>query len=137
MIEKITFSEARTRLNSREGLVLLGCGGALTEWTNGVTKTLKEEGIAASADPEQEFGDCYELTTSGGRTDLLLLFKEEGSTLNMGKMAMWRLRFGDASWWSDYIVNYAGQHGFQEPDEENEEEHDAEAEFEARREAYD
>ena len=27
---------------------------------------------------------------------------------------MWRLRFGDASWLSDYIVNYASHHGVEE-----------------------
>jgi len=49
------------------------------------------------------------LKTSGGRTDLVLMFNN-GDALNVGKLAMWRLRYGDASWVSDYIVNYAKQH---------------------------
>jgi hypothetical protein len=27
----------------------------------------------------------------------------------MGKMAMWRIKFGDCSWLSDYIHNYKNQ----------------------------
>jgi hypothetical protein len=38
-----------------------------------------------------------------------MLFNKNGKH-NIGKMAMWRLRFGDCSWVSDYIINYASQH---------------------------
>jgi hypothetical protein len=115
----IGFGEARGKFSEGEGLVLLGTGGDIQEWITGVTKLLKEEKIAGSDDPEEVWAGAYVLTTTGGRTDLLLLFKEQ-SGLNMGKMAMWRLRFGDASWWSDYTVNYAPQHGFPGHDESNE-----------------
>ncbi|CAM6053497.1 unnamed protein product [Sphagnum tenellum] len=50
------------------------------------------------------------LTTTGGRTDVVLEFPTEMETINMGKMAIWRLSFGNASWISDYIVNYRDQH---------------------------
>jgi hypothetical protein len=42
----------------------------------------------------------------------------------MGKLAIWRLAFGNCSWISDYLVNYADQHGysceFDEDDEDDE-----------------
>jgi len=91
-----------------DGLVLLGAGGDLQEWIGGISKMLKEEKIAQSSKPKDLWGQAIKLTTTGGRTDLLLTFK--GNSFNMGKMAIWRLRFGDASWWSDYKVNYASQH---------------------------
>ncbi len=33
-------------------------------------------------------------------------------------MAMWGLSFGDCSWISDYVVNYAEQHGFTRSEED-------------------
>jgi len=50
-----------------------------------------------------------ELTTSGGRVDLAFVFQEK-TKIDMGKLAMWRLRFGDCSWITDYQINYANQH---------------------------
>jgi len=38
----------------------------------------------------------YFLKTTGGRTDLVMIFKTK-SQLELGKLAMWRLKFGDAS----------------------------------------
>ncbi len=84
----------------REGLVLLGCGGDLNEWVEGVTKILVDEGIALTDTP---FEEAISLTSTGGRTDLILMF---GENVDVGKMAIWRLRFGDNSWLSDYVVNY-------------------------------
>lgn len=92
-----------------EGIVLLGAGGNLQEWVSGITDCLHEEGIAISNDSSQLWRKAYSLCTSGGRTDLVLVLNEE-STIDMGKLAAWRLRFGDASWVSDYVVSYADQH---------------------------
>ena len=38
-----------------------------------------------------------------------MIFKTK-SQLDIGKLAMWRLKFGDATWLSDYVVNYRDQH---------------------------
>jgi hypothetical protein len=93
---------------AEEGIVLLGAGGDINEWVEGVTGILFEEGIAASDVPSEVWNKWGTLTTSGGRTDLVLIWNE--GTLDLGKLAMWRLRFGDASWLSDYLVNYKQQH---------------------------
>jgi hypothetical protein len=108
------FSELHARVNgedegSCEALVLLGCGEPLDDWVTGVTKLLHDEGISTSADPEVVWESTNKLTTSGGRVDIALWFSRE-ETLNIGKLAMWRLRFGDCSWASDYAVNYASHH---------------------------
>jgi len=117
-IKKIGFKEFRGMVNKDklEGLVLLGAGGNLDEWIDGVSGALVKEGIATGTS-EQLWGGYYLLKTTGGRIDLVLMFpgssprpKKSGGKIDMGKMAMWRLRFGDASWVSDYIVNYAKQH---------------------------
>jgi len=107
--EQITFEEATKKFKGKEGLVLLGCGGSLTEWVTGVSSVLFEEGVAKDKDPKTQWGGLYLLKTTGGRQDILMLFKKP-NTLDLGKMAIWRLRFGDASWWSDYQVNYKSQH---------------------------
>lgn len=88
-----------------DGLVLLGAGGNLNEWVSGVTALLKGEHIARSS---FKIDSAHKVTTSGGRTDLLLLF--DWSKLDAGKLAIWRIRFGDCSWLSDYVVNYVDQH---------------------------
>jgi len=89
---------------NKEGIVLLGAGGDLREWINGVTDMLNKEGMVQGS-PNDLWAGAYALTTQGGRTDLVLPFKP-GSKINIGKLAMWRLRFGDCSWISDYVENY-------------------------------
>lgn len=112
-IKDATFEQIREI--EPEGLVLLGCGGDLSEWIDGVSKLLKDEGIA---DSEFQFTEAFKLTTTGGRVDLLLLF--DWAHVWQGKLTIWRIKFGDCSWLSDYKVNYAEQHGFEEdcPEEE-------------------
>jgi hypothetical protein len=125
----------RLHANKREGIVCLGAGGDLNHWIDGITEMLNDEGITVGDmdiatlhdDPEVQkklrgtrtekkifapneiFSGMYKLTTSGGRIDLVLFFKP-GGPLHMGKMAMWRLRFGECSWISDYLQNYGDQH---------------------------
>jgi hypothetical protein len=107
-IVNTTFDRLPTK---KEGAVLLGCGGDVEDWLVGVTDLWVTQGIGTGKIKDMISG-AYKLTTTGGRTDLLLLFAEN-TTLDMGKLAMWRLRFGDASWLSDYVDNYASQHGFE------------------------
>jgi len=112
-IERKTFTDFKTYTttleNYADGIVLLGCGGSLEEWIAGVSDILKDAEIVESADPEILFTDFVELNTSGGRTDLALLFNHK-TFFNMGKMVMWRIGFGDCCWASDYFDNYANQH---------------------------
>ena len=107
-IQPTTFKELRKlSKGGKEGLVLLGCGGDLNEWVDGVTEALNGEGIAKGT-PTDLWEAIYSSTSTGGRTDLTLLFGK--GKLDIGKMAMWRLQFGDASWLSDFVVNYANQY---------------------------
>ncbi len=108
--KEISFDEFKSIVKDLEGLVLLGAGGDLNDWIKGVSEDLHEKGIAASDKPSDLWSAAYVLTTSGGRTDLALIFNNKSNALSVGKLAMWRLQFGDASWVSDYIVNYAKQH---------------------------
>lgn len=107
-ISKMTFEEAY-KDNPNDGIVLLGCGGDVNEWIVGVSNNLKEEGISKTDKPDELWNDVRILTTSGGRTDVMLTPKK-GAPIDLGKMAMWRIRFGDCSWISDYKDNYKEQH---------------------------
>ena len=93
-----------------EGIVLLGAGGNQDEWIKGITELLAKEEVVKVGIASDIFMGAYSLTTSGGRTDLALVFNTAKKNIDIGKMAMWRLRFGDTSWISDYLVNYADQH---------------------------
>lgn len=109
-IQKVSFSTFKKQTVKQEGLVLLGTGGDLNQWIDGVYRSLQGEGIAPEDEgPESSFSKAYLLTTTGGRQDLVLMFAKD-TPLNIGKMAIWRLRVGDNSWVSDYKVNYAKHH---------------------------
>ena len=107
-IEDRPFSAISRR---KEGIVFLGAGGDLKEWVQGVTGELQNQGIVSDM---SWFDDVYTVTTSGGRTDLVFTFNRKHK-INIGKLAIWRLEWGDASWVSDYLENYAGQHGAEPP----------------------
>lgn len=97
-----------------EGICFLGTGGELKEWINGINDLLNQEGIGQGT-TQDKFQGVYSTKTSGGRADLILIFKTKSAAVDIGKMAMWRLRFGDTSWLSDYVVNYKNQHESKQP----------------------
>lgn len=108
-MEKKLFNDIKELSNNdSEGIVLLGAGGNLTEWVNGITKMLNDENIVIG-NVSQLWENIFQLTTSGGRTDLVMIMNPN-IKFNIGKLAMWRLAFGNCSWVSDYVVNYADQH---------------------------
>lgn len=109
MIKESTFEEFKTISETDEYLVFLGCGGDLMEWVNGVSQVLQDENIALSG---FDITEALKVTTTGGRADLLMKF--DFNKVDIGKLAIWRIRFGDCSWLSDYVVNYADQHGYLE-----------------------
>lgn len=110
-IEIVKFEKfLELRGSQKEGLVFLGAGGDPNEWINGVSELLSKEGVAESSNSDILWDRFFLTLTTGGRRDLLFLFKKD-SSIDFGKLAMWRLRFGDCSWLSDYVVNYADQHG--------------------------
>ncbi|MGF7058693.1 hypothetical protein [Brassicibacter mesophilus] len=109
-IEKLDFQDLLDNQNKVEGLVMLGAGGNLNDWLNGLKDMLVEEDHVIVKDTNNTFWKkAYELTTTGGRTDLVLIFNDKNQ-VNWGSLALWRLRFGNCSWLSDYIINYQERH---------------------------
>lgn len=90
-----------------EGLVVLGAGGDQQEWIDGLTDHISKGGGFRSSNPDDVFAGFYSLVSTGGRNDLVMVFKKD-AMINLGRLAMVRLMFGgDVSWLSDFIPNYA------------------------------
>lgn len=103
-IRKTTLEELHSVPFNVEGLVLQGCGGNLWDWINGINDCLNEEGILLNG----RFGaENVSQFNTGEITNLLFSFTN-GVELDMGKLAMWRLKthasFG-GTWLSDYLDN--------------------------------
>jgi len=109
-IAEIPFSELKTIKDF--GMVVLGAGGDVQEWIDGISKELIESKIVQD---EEVFEKAYKVTGNikgkGGRLDLVLIFSNKAKP-NIGKLALWRLRFGDVSWLDDFIVNYKKDYEF-------------------------
>jgi hypothetical protein len=88
-MKRITTDELRA-MTDREGLIIQGCGGDLTEWINGINELLTQEGILKNGD---SFKDVSVFEHDGCTN---LLFFMEDVDLDMGKLAMWRLRSHEA-----------------------------------------
>ncbi len=103
-MKRITTDELRA-MAGREGLIIQGCGGDLTEWVNGINDLLTQEGILQNGDT---FKDVSVFEHDGCTN---LLFSMENVDLNIGKLAIWRLQshetFG-GTWLSDYLPNRLG-----------------------------
>lgn len=100
-IKTISTEELRTMKN-KEGLILQGCGGELTEWVDGINDMLTQAGILLEG---SKFQNCMSFENEGLTC---LLFPFEEVKLDIGKLAMWRLQthgnFG-GTWLSDYVPN--------------------------------
>jgi hypothetical protein len=107
--EKCSFSKIQKIGKEHEGMVFLGAGGNLHDWIEGIHKELLEENIGQDAVDDMFLG-AYEVTTAGGRTDLVLIIRDTPQNLIIEKLAIWRIRWGKCSWLSDYTVNYADQY---------------------------
>ena len=103
-IKSISLHDLR-KMNDSEGLVLQGCGGDLQEWVDGINDMLTESGILQN---DNRFEKAYSFK-NGGLT--CLLFPFDDVQLDVGKLAIWRLRtredFG-STWLSDYVENSLG-----------------------------
>lgn len=106
MSVKTISKEELRRMEDSEGLILQGCGGSLDEWVDGVNDMLTEDGILQDG---TKFRDCSAFEHDGV-TCLLFPFNDDVK-LDVGKLAMWRLRthgnFG-GTWFSDYVPNRLG-----------------------------
>ncbi len=111
-VKNIVAAELKAMRNC-EGLVLQGCGGDAQEWIDGINEMLIEEKILLN-------GTKFSEAVTFQNDDLTcLIFKfEENIKLDIGKLAIWRLKthseFG-GTWLSDYVPNKLG--GFVEEQE--------------------
>lgn len=92
-------------MESKEGLILMGCGGDLQEWVDGINEMFTESGILKGG---SRFEDVSAFQYDGMTC---LLYPFEGVNLDIGKLAMWRLQthenFG-GTWLSDFVPNRLG-----------------------------
>lgn len=99
-IREITIDQLR-QMGEQEGLVLQGCGGSLQEWQDGINQLLTEEGILQGG---TKFEGIFVFRHEGCAC-LLFPFTPEVQ-LDMGKLAMWRLKSREqfeGMWLSDYV----------------------------------
>ena len=103
-ITDITAEELRMK-SGEEGLVFQGCGGAVKEGGEGINKLLKSEQILKNGTMLDE---CYRFENRGLTN---LYFPFDNAELDMGKLAIWRIKarhiFG-CMWLSDYVDNHLG-----------------------------
>lgn len=115
-IKIITADELR-RMNGQEGLILQGCGGDPQEWLDGINDLLTREDILLN-------GSRFENCSVFRHDDLTcILYPLEDAELNVGKLAMWRLKtYGNfaGTWLSDYVPNRLGGFEGDIPDEDTE-----------------
>ena len=98
-------ADALKDMKGKEGLILQGCGGKLDEWLDGINEMLTEDGILLD-------GSRFENALTFEHDSCTnLLFPFEGVKLDVGKLAIWRLKthtqFG-GTWLSDYVPNRLG-----------------------------
>lgn len=113
---EITINELR-RMKT-EGLILQGCEGDIQEWVDGISGLLAQEDILLEGTKFKNVRSfCYDGLTN-------LLFPFEDVKINVGKLAIWRLRsygtFG-GTWLSDYVPNKLGGFLDEGPGQETEE----------------
>ena len=87
-----------------DGLVFYGLTDELESFSKIINDELNQKGIG-TGNFEDKFKGVYEIITQDGGRDIVLEFAEN-PTIQIGKMAIWRLQLnGLASWISDYVVN--------------------------------
>ena len=99
-IKQITTDDLR-QMEGREGIVFEGCAEP-QGWVQGINDTLTEAGILRN-------GTKFQNVSSFEHDGLTcLLFNFEGTELDIGKLAMWRLQTHGqlgGTWLSDYVPN--------------------------------
>lgn len=103
-VKTITTDELR-HMKGKEGLILQGCGSDLDEWVDGINDMLTQDGILLGG---SRFQNCSTFEHDGLTC---LLFPFDDVKLDLGKLAIWRLRthenFGGI-WLSYYVPIHLG-----------------------------
>jgi len=107
MIHHITTGQLKG-LAGGDGLILQGCGGDPADWQKGINEMLTTAGILKNSG---EFKDIYVFKHEDSTNILYPFDNMDSDTLDMGKLAAWRLQthgnFG-GTWHSDYLENKFG-----------------------------
>lgn len=105
-IKTVTIDELR-QMSNQEGLILQGCGGDLQEWVDGINELFTQADILQAGSTWK--AEAVRTFQHDGLTNLLFPFSDV--SLDVGKLAMWRLQtygqFG-GTWLSDYVPNRLG-----------------------------
>lgn len=89
-------------MKGKEGLILQGCGGEIQEWLDGINDTFTKDGILLD---NTKFKNISVFENDG---ITCILYPFEDVHLDIGKLAMWRIRTHSAfagMWLSDYVDN--------------------------------
>ena len=100
-VKRITTDELRN--TEGEGLVIMGCGGDLDEWVDGINGLLTDADILRGG---TRFKNCASFEY-GGLTCLLFPFGDDVD-IDIGKLAIWRIGSHDTfggTWLSDFKAN--------------------------------
>jgi len=108
-VKEINFNEIK---KEDFGLVVTGAGKPYKAWCDVIAEMLKKENIVKIEERVFEKAAVIKGNIAGdsGRTDLLLLFNKM-QNIDIGKLAVWRIRFGGISWVDDFIDNYGKDYG--------------------------
>lgn len=115
-----SFTELQDGYSDKLGLVLLGAGGDPHDWITGLSDLLVKKCDATLPVFSEAFLLTGNVKGSDGRTDLVLVFPDD-TNINVGKLAMFRIQFGDASWIDDFICNHSADYGVLSEDDDYEE----------------
>ena len=98
----IKFKELKNMKN--DGLVFYGLSDDLEKLKIAINESINESG-AGTGNFEDKFKNIYELHPNDGRRDIVMEFTDTPQ-ITMGKLAIWKIKLGFASWISDYVVNH-------------------------------
>ena len=107
IIKEINVNELRN-YKGKEGLILKGCGGELSEWLDGINELFEEKGILID-DTKFKAEDCVQFKFDD-YTCMMFVFNND-IKLNTGQLAMWRLKTIDTfrgEWLTDFVDNRLG-----------------------------
>ncbi len=104
-ITKITKNELRL-MKGKQGLILRGCGGEISEWIDGVNRDFTKERILLDG---TKFKDVS-VFDFNDETCILYPFTED-LKINLGKLSIWRVRTSEVfggMWLTDFVEGQLG-----------------------------
>ena len=93
-----------------EGIVVMGAGGSIKQWVEGISSILIKEQLIQGIDLSKDlFPISYKLTGNKkgeqGRTDIVLFFSKD-AIFEKGLITSWMMRFGNVEWVNLFLIDY-------------------------------